>query len=107
MPRGAVVETVDDAVVSGVLRASSSETGNFGLGAATRAQAMAAGEAWVGTGYSVSRNGLAWISQDGLRQFRAPNYKPMLDGWQANFERRFVPDGAWQGNGHLNIAEVP
>jgi hypothetical protein len=46
-------------------------------------------------------------SSDGLRQFRPPGYKPTLDIWQANFEQRFTPSGAWQSNGHLDIWDLP
>jgi filamentous hemagglutinin len=47
------------------------------------------------------------VSQNGLRQFRPPSYKPSLDLWQANFEWRSVPSGRWFGNGHLTITDLP
>jgi filamentous hemagglutinin len=93
--------------LSGVLRDAAKGKGNFGLGSATQEQAGAAGRAWVGDGASLASDGKTWISQDGLRQFRAPSYKPNLDQWQANFESRLVPRGAWQGNGHLDITDPP
>jgi len=47
-------------------------------------------------------------SDHGLPQeFRPPSYKPNLDSWQANFEERFTPSGAWQSNGHLDITDLP
>jgi hypothetical protein len=59
----------------------------------------------VGEGYSVASDGRTLISQDGLRQWRPPSYKPRLDKWQSNFEYRWAPKGPWQGNGHLDILD--
>lgn len=72
-----------------------------------RTSAIAAGEAWVGPNASLASDGKTLVSQDGLRQFRPPSYKPNLGQWQANFEWRGSPNGAWQGNGHLNITDPP
>ena len=27
--------------------------------------------------------------------------------WQSNFESRSIPQGQWQGNGHLDITDLP
>jgi len=93
----------DWAKVSGIVREARLGKGNFGLGEATHAEADAAGKAWVGAGYKVSSNGKAWVSQDGLRQFRPPSYKPNLKNIQANLEQRSINSGAWQSNGHITI----
>jgi hypothetical protein len=93
--------------LSGVLRDAAKGKGNFGLGADTQEQATAAGEAWVGPNASLASDGKTLVSQDRLRQFQPPSYKPNLNQWQANFEWRESPNGAWQGNGHLNITDPP
>lgn len=99
--------TADDAVLSGILRDAAKGKGNFGLGSGSSSQAGAAGRAWVGDGYTVASDGKTLVSSDGLRQFRPPSYKPSLGQWQANFEERFTPSGAWQSNGHLEIWDLP
>ena len=81
--------------------------GNYGLGSGTVSQAERAGQSWVGEGYRIASDGKTLISRDGLRQFRPPSYKPNLDSWQANFEQRWTPEGQWQGNGHLDITDIP
>lgn len=45
------------------------------------------------------------ISEDGLRQYRSPSYKPRWAGgtWQANLESRWIPRGGWQTNAHIDI----
>lgn len=63
--------------------------------------------AWVGDNPTLASDGKTWVSQDGLRQYRPPSYKPNLDYTQANFESRNVPQGQWQSNGHLNISDAP
>jgi filamentous hemagglutinin len=93
----------DLADIGGILRPISMRKGNFGLGAATEAEALTAGTAWVGESYTVASDGKTMVSADGLRQFRPPSFKPRLDKWQANFEERFTPSGQWQRNGHLDI----
>jgi len=90
-----------------VLRDAAKGKGNFGLGSATQEQAVAAGRAWVGDNATLASDGKTWVSQDLLRQFRPPSYKPSLDLWQANFEWRVVPRGAWFGKGHLDITDLP
>src|SRR5258708_7026397 len=78
--------TSDWAELSGVLREAAKGKGNFGLGSAAQEQAVAAGRGWVGDNATLASDGKTWVSQDGLRQFRPPSYKPNLDQWQANFE---------------------
>jgi RHS repeat-associated protein len=105
--RAAGNATSDWAQLSGVLRDAAKGKGNFGLGSATQEQAIATGRAWVGDNATLASDGKTWVSQDLLRQFRPPSYKPNLDLWQANFEWRVVPRGAWLGNGHLDITDLP
>lgn len=100
--------TPDDwAKMSGQLRDASKGKGNFGLGSGTREQADAMGKAWVGPNYKVASDGTTLISNDGLRQYRPPKFKPRLGKYQANFERRFEGQKTkqWQGNGHLDIED--
>jgi len=90
----------------GILRDAAKGTGNYGLGTASRADAVRLGESWVGDGYKVASDGKTLISKDGLRQFRPPSLKSSSfasTGEQANFELRSRPFGPWAGNGHLNI----
>ena len=104
---GSCVATNNDALISGILRDATAGKGNFGLGSASEAISNAAGEAWVGPGYRVSSGGKAWVSADGLRQFRPASYKPNLSKTQSNFESRLEPSGQWQSNGHLDIVGGP
>jgi RHS repeat-associated protein len=102
--------TADDwANVSGILRDASRGKGNFGVGTGTSAEAQTAGRAWVGDGARLASDGKTWLSQDGLRQWRPPSFKPGWQGgtWQSNFESRWVPSGQWQTNGHLDITDLP
>jgi filamentous hemagglutinin len=96
---------------SGILRDATRGKGNFGLGSASRAQADGLGSDWVGEGYSVARDGKTLVSADGLRQYRSPSYKPNNAAigrapYQANFQSRWEPRGAWQRNGHLDILDM-
>jgi filamentous hemagglutinin len=94
---------------SGILRDAAGGKGNFGLGSATSSEAQDLGEAWVGNGYRIASDGKTLISEDGLRQFRPPTFKPNLGILQANFEQR-IPDQVlkqWFSNGHLNITDLP
>jgi hypothetical protein len=94
---------------SGILRSAAAGKGNFGLGSATAEDAESLGRSWVGDGYRVASDGKTLISQDGLRQFRPPSYKPNLGIYQANFEQR-IPEQVsrqWFSNGHLNITDLP
>ncbi|MGV8972818.1 MAG: RHS repeat-associated core domain-containing protein [Rhodoglobus sp.] len=95
--------------VSGILRDASRGKGNFGIGTGTAAEALKAGRAWVGDGARLASDGKTWLSQDGLRQWRPPSFKPGWQGgtWQSNFESRWVPSGQWQTNVHLDITELP
>jgi hypothetical protein len=93
--------------LSGVLRDAARGKGNFGIGSATQEEAVAAGRARVGDDATLASDGKTLVSQNGLRQFRPPSYKPFLDKWQANFEWRVAPRGRWLGNGHLDITDAP
>lgn len=95
----------DWAFTSGVVCDAYNGKGNFGLGSGTRAQADEAGRAWVGEGYTIASDEETMVSADLLRQYRPPSYKPNLGITQANFEQRFVPQGQWQSNGHLDIVD--
>ena len=90
---------------SGMLRSAAQGKGNFGVGQATEAVADRLGRAWVGSSPILANDGRTLISQDGLRQYRPPSFKPNLGKVQANFEQRLVPQGQWQSNGHLDIVE--
>lgn len=57
--------------------------GNFGLGTATPEVSELAGQAWVGEGATTSKNGIARVSKDGLRQYRAPTDKAKLGTTQS------------------------
>jgi filamentous hemagglutinin len=83
--------------------------GNFGLGSATASEAQSLGEAWIGEGYRVASDGKTLISQDAMRQFRPPTYKPDLGIYQANFEQRIAGQVSrrWFSNGHLDITDLP
>ena len=99
--------TGDWAKLSGQLSEASKGKGNFGIGSGTREQAEVMGKAWVGDGYKVASDGKTLVSQDGLRQYRPPTYKPYQQGTQANFEQRFPGQETkkWQSNGHLDITD--
>ena len=93
--------------LSSMLRTANKYKGNFGIGTGTQEQAIIMGKAWVENNYKISKNGKIWISNNGLRQFRLPSYKPKLKKIQANFERKF--DGQiskqWQANAHMDIID--
>lgn len=93
--------------VSGIVRDAKTGKGNFGVGDGTMAQSESAGKAWVGPNSHLASDGKTWVSEDGLRQYRPPSYKPNLGRYQANFEWRNQAQGQWQGNGHLNITDPP
>jgi RHS repeat-associated protein len=94
---------------SGMLRSAAAGKGNFGLGSATVSEAESLGRSWVGEGYRVANDGKTLISQDGMRQFRPPTYKPNLGIYQSNFEQRISGQVSrqWFSNGHLNITDLP
>ncbi|MCE0461111.1 two-partner secretion domain-containing protein [Pseudomonas uvaldensis] len=99
--------TGDWAKLSGQLTEATKGKGNFGIGSGTREQADVMGKAWVGNGYKVASDGKTLISQDGLRQYRPPTYKPNRQETQANFEQRFPGQETkrWQSNAHLDITD--
>ena len=97
----------DWAQLNGMLRSAAAGKGNFGLGAATAEQTQALGQAWVGPSASWSSSGKAMVSQDLLRQWRSPTWKPNMSMYQSNLEWRNEPRGPWQGNGHIDVLEGP
>lgn len=78
--------------------------GDFGLGKATRKEAVEMGKAWVGKNYQVKSvgNHIIWKSNNGMRQFRM-DYKPKLGKTQANFQRTNGTTKSFEHNGHLDI----
>jgi hypothetical protein len=82
-------------------------TGNFGIGRAGRAEADAAGLAWVGAeaGRLPYGGTHRWVSADGLRQYRPPQQKPSGRGVEANYESRSAAGRHWESNAHLEIGE--
>ncbi len=88
---------------SRIVRLASEGKGNFGVGQGSRADADAAGKDWVGPDYRLSSDRKAWISKDGLRQYRPPSLKKGPGVTQANFQSRMKPSGNWLNNGHLDI----
>jgi hypothetical protein len=90
-----------------ILEQAAQGQGNFGLGSADATQANELGNEWVGDNARLSSNGKALVSQDGLRQFRFPSFKPSWGNYQANFESRLTPSGPWTSNGHLTITFGP
>ncbi len=93
--------------MSGMLRSAAIGKGNFGIGIASKSEAVAMGKAWAGANSRVSSNGKAIVSSDGLRQFRYPSEKPnsphASTGVQANFESRSSVNDRWTNNGHLDV----
>ena len=93
---------------SGILRDAAKFKGNFNLGSGTTEEVLSLGRAWVGSGARLSSNGKALISQNGLRRFRLPSYKPKWKNYQANFEEFIQAPGSADKliqirNGHLHI----
>ncbi len=108
--RAAVGEMMTLARASGILRSAATGRGNFGLGKATVAEANALGNAWVGPGARLSKDGSTLVSRDGLRTYRPPSSKDSslaTTGVQANFERFQMIGGKKvpTGNGHLDIVQ--
>jgi RHS repeat-associated protein len=87
----------------GALRHAARTKGNSGMGQATRDEAEAMGKAWVGPGHRTASDGKTLISNDGLRVYRPPSFKPKQGKEQANFEWRSSPGGLPTGNAHLDI----
>jgi hypothetical protein len=95
------VDDVNWAKVSGMFTDLKRGKGNFGIGSGTRSESEALAKAWLGDGFKISSDGKAWISKDGLRQYRPPSSKPRLGKTQSNFEWRNIGNGKW----HLDITE--
>ncbi|GAB2706669.1 WXG100-like domain-containing protein [Nocardia thraciensis] len=93
--------------ISGIVRDAKNGKGNFGVGSGTAQEAEVAGRSWVGPNAKLSSDGKTLVSEDGLRQFRPPSFKPNLGMYQSNFEWRNVPNGRWQGNGHMDVTDLP
>lgn len=93
------------AEASGAWRALATTKGPFGLGSATKSEAVQLGMDWVGPNPSLSSSG-ALVSANGLRQWRPPTYKTARGTHQSNFEWRSEPSGPWVGNGHLEVPEM-
>lgn len=93
--------------IAQILQRAQTGRGFYGLGSATRGQANAAGESWVGPGARLASDGKTRISMDKLRQYRPPSFKNRTGFFQANFESRPLPKGAWPNNGHLDILGGP
>jgi hypothetical protein len=90
-----------------ILEQAAQGQGNFGHGSADATQANELGNEWVGDNARLSSNGKALVSQDGLRQFRFPSFKPSWGNYQADFESRLTPSGPWTSNGHLTTTFGP
>jgi hypothetical protein len=77
--------------IASMLSNAADMTGYDGMGIATREEAMAMGETWVGPGFRVASDGKTLVSEDALRTFRPPSFKPNRPdvfggpGYQANF----------------------
>ena len=91
--------------VSRIVKNAGDKKGFFGLGSGTRAEADAAGRAWVGEGANWSSDGKAFVSQNKLRQYRPPSLKRGRGKIQANFQSRLIPKKNWINNGHLEIID--
>lgn len=84
------------------------------MGVATKAEVDMMGKAWVGPGYRESRSYPGTlISEDGLRQYRPPSFKPNRPGqyggpgYQANFDWRPSTNKGYENDAHLNITDMP
>lgn len=109
--------TASEARISGVLRDALKRKGNFGLGALTREEALTAGKAWVGPGFTttVGKQGeTVFTSADGLRRYRDFTSKSgNFPGVQANLESLQLGQAftgtqrshAWSVNGHITLKE--
>lgn len=93
--------------VAEIVRSAHARSGNFGIGRAGRAEAEAAGLAWVGLDARRLPYGETYrlVSMDGLRQYRPPQQKPSGRAVEANYERRSDTDRHWEANAHLVIEE--
>ncbi|MEU7767187.1 hypothetical protein AB0B25_18920 [Nocardia sp. NPDC049190] len=93
--------------VADIVRRAGARRGNFGIGRADRAEADAAGLAWVGVDARTMPYGETYrlVSKDGLWQYRPPQQKPSGRGVEANYEWRPDSDRHWESNAHLAIEE--
>lgn len=105
LARGAVFSNRQWARFSEILRRAKTQRGMYRLPAVTRQEADAVGRAWVGPDAHFSNNGNAWISKDGLRQYRPPMIKKGKNMVRANIESRDSPAGEWPNNGHMDITD--
>jgi hypothetical protein len=85
---GGLARSADQAVADGIVTRAAQGRGMFDLGSASRAQAELAGRAWIGPGGTVSKDVMAIVSRDGLRQWRPPFFKFRQGAVKSNFERR-------------------
>ena len=105
LAKGATFTSQQFAKMAAILKRARLGEGFFYAGSATRTEADAAGRAWVGEDAHLSRSGKAWISKDGLRQYRPASFKSRRGVVQANFERRPDRTADWIHNGHVTIRE--
>lgn len=91
---------------SAMLRDAARGKGNFEVGTATSKEAEALGRAWVGEDATLSKSGKAWVSKDGLRQYRPGSFKPNQGKVQANLEWRPRAEGKFLGNAHIDIVDI-
>lgn len=116
---GGAKMTASEARISGVLREAATRKGNFGLGTLTRSEALQAGEAWVGPGFTktIGKGGETVLtSADGLRRYR--DFMPksgQYPGVQANLESLQLGPAFtslqrsrnWSVNGHISLEPDP
>jgi hypothetical protein len=95
------------AKLSGILREAAA---NKGMGPAaggeaevTASEAEELGKAWVGPGARVASDGKSLVSDNGLRVYRPPTFKPGMGRVQANLEQKAVSGGRPISNFHLDI----
>ena len=84
-----------------------SETGLYGIGSASRSEAMELGKIWTGAAKEIIEDGkvIGYSSEGGLKAFRL-DYKPKLDKWQANYQENFINangESVQIRNAHLDI----
>ncbi|WP_328407939.1 hypothetical protein [Nocardia sp. NBC_00403] len=108
LPEGKHPIFPDQQKIAEIVRGARAQSGNFGVGRASRAEADAAGLAWVGVDARKLPYGDTHrlISKDGLLHYRPPQQKPSGRGVQANYEWRSDPNRHWEGNAHLDIEEL-
>ncbi|MFE7798465.1 hypothetical protein [Nocardia sp. NPDC057440] len=115
LPEGKHPGFPDRQKVVEIVRSAGAQKGNFDIGRASRAEADAAGLAWVGVDARRLPYGETYrlVSKDGLLQYRPPQQKPSGRRVQANYEWRSSTTGHWagstrhwEGNAHLDIEEL-